>query len=262
MKTPSPDQVRNALQVGFAGFLAAGVYELAGPHVNSIDGFYLVYGAARSLLPTPEASRAAAQARVVGTIFGGVVVTLLMVVLNNWLAAGVGYVLIQLIGRHLGLSAAGLMNASVMAIMLLAVPAYNQASGWYVLYRTLWHLVGLVIGMGVERLFWFRSALDRLQQSEERLIGFLQQVCEENRVLSAEQLIAMYAEHCKVRNTALRADPGSRLPSGMALQRDQLIERALRHAVAMQRVPGELRFIDQADCRMALAELAGLARQR
>jgi len=62
MKSPTSVQVRNALQVGFAGFLAASIYELVGPDVNSIDGFYLVYGAARSLLPTPEASWAAAQA--------------------------------------------------------------------------------------------------------------------------------------------------------------------------------------------------------
>jgi len=59
---------------------------------------------------------------VVGTVVGGVVVTLLMLVLDNWLAVGVGYVLIQLLGSRLGLSAAALMNASVMAVMLLAVP--------------------------------------------------------------------------------------------------------------------------------------------
>jgi len=55
-------------------------------------------------------------------VVGGVVVTLLMLVLDNWLAVGVGYVLIQLLGSRLGLSAAALMNASVMAVMLLAVP--------------------------------------------------------------------------------------------------------------------------------------------
>jgi len=57
-----------------------------------------------------------------GTVVGGVVVAMLMLVLDNWLAVGVGYMLIQLLGARLGLSAAALMNASVMAVMLLAVP--------------------------------------------------------------------------------------------------------------------------------------------
>jgi len=136
---------------------------------------------------------------VVGTVVGGVVVTLLMLVLDNWLAVGVGYVLIQLLGSRLGLSAAALMNASVMAVMLLAVPAYNQEGGWYVLFRTLWHLIGLAIGMLVECLFWYRSALERLRQSEDDLIHSLHQCCNGGHARSAEQLIEQYARHCKMR---------------------------------------------------------------
>ena len=256
MNSLSPVQWRNALQVGFAGFLAAGLYGCMGPNVNSLDGFYLVYGVARSLLPTPEASWAAARARVVGTVFGGALVSLLMLVLNNWLATGVGYVLIQRIGRGLGLSAAALMNASVMAIMLLAVPAYNREGGWYVLYRTLWHLIGLAIGMAVERLFWFRSATDRLRQSEEQLLQCLRRVCAGEARPSAEQLIGLYADHCKVRANALRSHPPVSRPARATLERDQLIEQALRHAVAMQRVPAALRGLDQQACRRALAALA------
>jgi uncharacterized membrane protein YgaE (UPF0421/DUF939 family) len=252
MKSPTSGQLRNALQVGFAGFLAAGIYELVGSDVNSIDGFYLVYGAARSLLPTPEASWAAAQARVVGTVFGGVVVTLLMLVLDNWLAVGVGYVLIQLLGWRLGLSAAALMNASVIAVMLLAVPVYRQEGGWYVLYRTLWHLIGLAIGMLVERLFWYRSALERLQQSEGDLIHSLNQCCNGGHGRSAEQLIEQYARHCQMRQIALAHREQNHL------QRDQLIEQALCHAVAMQRVPEGLRLIDQEACLAALMELQAL----
>ncbi len=254
MKSPTSVQVRNALQVGFAGFLAAGLYELVGPDVNSIDGFYLVYGAARSLLPTPEASWAAAQARVVGTVVGGVVVTLLMLVLDNWLAVGVGYVLIQLLGARLGLSAAALMNASVMAVMLLAVPTYNQEGGWYVLFRTLWHLIGLAIGMLVERLFWYRSALERLRHSQGDLIHSLHQCCNGGPARSADQLIEKYARHCQMRQSALAHREQNHL------QRDQLIEQALRHAVAMQRVPEGLRVIDQEACCAALVKLQALGR--
>lgn len=125
-RPPSPQQIRNALQVGFAGFLAAGIHAAAGPDVNAVDGFYVVYGAARSLLPTPEASRAAAWARIVGTVFGGAVVVLLTQALHNWLAIGIGYVLIQRLGRRLGLSPATLMNAVIMTVLILAVPAHEQ----------------------------------------------------------------------------------------------------------------------------------------
>ena len=124
LRSPSTQQIRNALQVGFAGFVAAGIHAAAGPDVNAVDGFYVVYGAARSLLPTPEASREAAWARIVGTVFGGAVVVLLTQALHNWLAIGVGYVLIQLLGRRLGLGPAALMNAVIMTVLILAVPAH------------------------------------------------------------------------------------------------------------------------------------------
>ncbi len=78
LRSLSPQQTRNALLVGFAGFLATALYLWSGPAVAAEQGFYLVYGAVRSLLPSRDASLQAAQARLLGTAFGGVVVFLVM----------------------------------------------------------------------------------------------------------------------------------------------------------------------------------------
>jgi hypothetical protein len=255
MKSITSDQILNSLQVGFAGFLATGVYAFAGPDSSGLDSFYVVYGAARSLLPTPEASMASAQARVVGTIFGGVVVALLILVLNNWIAIGIGYVIIQLLGRRMGLGPAALMNASVMAVLLLAIPSHNMQGGWYVFFRTLWHLVGLAIGMVVERLFWFRSPLQRLQESEDRLVQHIQNLLCGDDHQSVEELISIYAKHCKIRRLALRGGAGLKRQPFDVSRREELLERALRHAVAMQRVPDLLRGIDQRACSAAMQAL-------
>ncbi len=258
-RPPSPQQIRNALQVGFAGFLAAGIHAAAGPDVNAIDGFYVVYGAARSLLPTPEASREAAWARIVGTVFGGAVVVLLIQALHNWLAIGIGYVLIQLLGRRLGLSPATLMNAVIMTVLILAVPAHERMGAGYVVARTGWHLLGLLLGMAVERLFWFRSPLQRLEDSERGLLGRIEALLTGTSHDGAEELISAYGAHCTVRATVLRSPQAHGLASDRMQQRHEALEQALRHAVAMVRVPAVLRSIDADACREALLRLRSLA---
>ncbi len=259
LRSPSTQQIRNALQVGFAGFLAAGIHAAAGPGVNAVDGFYVVYGAARSLLPTPEASREAAWARIVGTVFGGAVVVLLTQALNNWLAIGVGYVLIQLLGRRLGLGPSALMNAVIMTVLILAIPAHARMGGWYVVDRTGWHLLGLLVGMAVERLFWFRSPLQRLEASERHLLGRIEALLDGTAQESADQLISSYAEHCTVRSTVLRSPHAHQLEREPMLQRHEALEQGLRHAVALCRAPAVLRSIDADACREALARLRAQA---
>jgi hypothetical protein len=233
---PFAQQIRNALQVGFAGFLAAGIHAAAGPDVNAVDGFHVVYGAARSLLPTPEASREAAWARMVGTVFGGAVVVLLTQALHNWLAIGIGYVLIQLLGRRLGLSPATLMDAVIMTVLILAVPAHERMGGWYVVDRTGWHLLGLLLGMAVERLFWFRSPLERLQDSERGLLGridaLLAGLSHDGAVLRAQQQL----QHgSTVMSAALpTADP----PPQDARNQLLIVSRLLLLSDALIRLPG------------------------
>lgn len=255
---PSARQIRNALQVGFAGFLATGLFLLAGPEATRIDAFYLVYGVARSLLPTPEASLKAARARVVGTLFGGLVVMMLIQALSNWLAVGIGYVLVKLLGRRLGLDQATLMNAVLMAVLLVAIPDYRDLGGLYVLYRTGWHLVGLMLGMAVERLFWFIPLLQRLERSESALIAQLQDLLNQEPAERAPELISAYASHCSLRSIVLKSDQAAMLGTPESQQRQEWLERAVRHGVARQRVPLQLASIDADGCRDALRQLASI----
>ena len=66
--------------MGFAGFLATGLFVITGS----------------------EASLKAARTRVLGTLFGGLVVMRLIKAVSHWLAVGIGYILVkQSNGWHL-----------------------------------------------------------------------------------------------------------------------------------------------------------------
>jgi hypothetical protein len=255
LRSLSAQQIRNAWQVGFAGFLATGLYLSAGDAALRIDGFYVVYGVARSLLPTPEASLKAAKARIVGTVFGGLVVVMLIKAVSNWLAVGIGYVLVKLLGRRLGLDDATLMNGVIMALLLVAVPGYQDMGGLYVLYRTGWHLIGLMLGMAVERLFWFSPLLKRLQSSELALIAQLEDLLNRAPAQRDLELIGAYDSHCSLRSIVLRSDQAAVLSTPESQQRQEWLERAVRHGVARQRVQGPLAAIDADGCSEALRQL-------
>ncbi|MFM7675683.1 MAG: FUSC family protein [Synechococcus sp.] len=248
----SPQQTRNALLAGFAGFVATALYLWAGPDAVAQDGFYLVYGAVRSLLPSREASLQAARARLLGSAFGGVVVFLVMLALRNWLAMGVAYVLIHLIGRRCRFSSATLVNAGVMVVLLLGVPSYGAMGFRYVFDRCLWHALGLGIGMAVERLFWPDSPLQRLIDSERALVQRLEDLLAGQQVASAEALITRYAEHRAVRSEVLRGADAALLQTPSFRDRHDCLEIALRHAVAMLRAPAVLQSLDERACREAL----------
>lgn len=258
MKPISAAQIRNALQVGFAGLIAAAIYEFAGLNAKGIEGFYIIYGVARSLLLTPEASFAAARDRIVGTIFGGFIVALLILVLKSWLAVGIGYILIQVLGRKIRFNQSTLMNGSIMAVLLLAVPANTNLGGIYVFERTIWHLAGLLIGMAIERLFWFSSETQRLQDSEQFLVKQLRSFLLEAEAISPEDLILSYAKHCKIKSIVYRDSKIDDLKFVSLNQREELLEIAFRHAVAVGRVPNQLKKFDQIECSIALASLEKL----
>lgn len=255
LRPPSAQQIRNAFQVGFAGFLATGLYLTAGDEALRVDAFYLVYGVARSLLPTPEASLKAARARVVGTVFGGFVVAMLIKAVSNWPAVGIGYVLVKLLGRRLGMDEATLMNGVIMALMLVAVPGYQELGGLYVMYRTGWHLIGLMLGMAVERLFWFSPLLKRLQSSELALIAQLEDLLNRAPAQRDLELIGAYDSHCSLRSIVLRSGQAAMLSTPESQQRQEWLEQAVRHGVARQRVKGPLVSIDADECLEALRQL-------
>ena len=122
-----------------------------------------------------------------------------------------------------------------MAVLLLAVPGNTNLGGLYVFERTIWHLVGLFIGMLIERLFWFRSATQRLQDSEQLLVKQLQSCLLKAEAVSSDDLILSYAKHCKIKSIAYRDCKIDDLKFVSLNEREELLEIAFRHAVALGR---------------------------
>ena len=253
LRTLTRVQWRNALQVGFAGFVASSLYLALAPGLRMDDAFYILYGVARSLLPTPEASRKAASSRLIGTVFGGVVAFLLLLVFQHWLAIGIGYIIIKLISRWLNFNESIQINAVIMPVLLLVVPAYAQLGGTYVLYRTFWHLLGLMIGMLVERLFWYRSPLTQLLEAEENLRLTISSMLNSDSTVTIPVLIKASANLSILRAGVMRSADFTWLETVDSQSRHDCLESAVRHAVAMLRMPYPLCLVDARDCREALS---------
>jgi hypothetical protein len=123
-----------------------------------------------------------------------------------------------------------------MTVLILAVPAHERMGSWYVVDRTGWQLLGLLLGMAVERLFWFRSPLERLQDSERGLLGridaLLAGLSHDGAVLRARQQL----QHgSTVMSAALpTADP----PPQDARNQLLIVSRLLLLSDALIRLPG------------------------
>ena len=116
--------------------------------------------------------------------------------------------------------------------------------------------LGLMIGMGVERLLWFQTPIERLRSTEEVLKQDLSAIVEGGTTASADGLILRHAE-LGVLRTAVRRSDAITAQESDAQQRESCLEEALRHAVAMLRLPAGLRPIDAQACRDALRAWPG-----
>jgi hypothetical protein len=167
----TPRQWQLALKGALAAFLAMGVYAVVPESLRVRDqAFYLLYGIARSVLPSEQSSRTAFRDRITGTLFGGAVVAPLTLVARGWLAVGVGYPLVQLVANRLRLGPGLRTNAITMVFLLMLIPTYGETGFTYTLHRVGWHILGLSIGIVVERLFWPEDA----EAERRRLRGLLE----------------------------------------------------------------------------------------
>ena len=143
------------------------------------------------------------------------------------------------------------MNAVLMAVLMVAIPDYRDLGSLYVLYRTGWHLVGLMLGMAVERLFWFTPLLQRLERSESALIARLQDLLNQEPAQRAPELINAYAS--SLRSIVLKSD---RPPCSVQSQQRGMAGTGCAMASLGKRVPRQLASIDADGCRNALLQLA------
>ena len=112
-----------------------------------------------------------------------------------------------------------------------------------------------MLGMAVERLFWFTPLLTRLQRSESELVGQLHDLLNQEPAQRAPELISAYSSHCSLRSLVLKCNQAAMLGTPESQQRQEWLERAVRHGVARQRVPLPLASIDADGCRDALRQL-------
>ena len=189
-----------ALKGALAAFLAMGVYAVVPESLRVRDqAFYLLYGIARSVLPSEQSSRTAFRDRITGTLFGGAVVAPLTLVARGWLAVGVGYLLVQLVANRLRLGPGLRTNAITMVFLLMLIPTYGETGFSYTLHRVGWHILGLSIGIVVERLFWPEDA----EAERRRLRGLLEarlqplaaEVLPPVQRGDAESLVALYRRY-------------------------------------------------------------------
>jgi len=209
-----------ALKGALAAFLAMGVYAVVPESLRVRDqAFYLLYGIARSVLPSEQSSRTAFRDRITGTLFGGAVVAPLTLVARGWLAVGVGYLLVQLVANRLRLGPGLRTNAITMVFLLMLIPTYGQTGFTYTLHRVGWHILGLSIGIVVERLFWPEDA----EAERRRLRGLLEQRLQpltaevlppvERR--DAETLVALYRRYRQLGPAAADSRGGPLLEEAM-----------------------------------------------
>jgi hypothetical protein len=175
LQRPSREQWRSSLRAAVAALIAAAI-TLRWSGDPRLDLWYCLYGVARSNLADQRVSARAARERILGTLFGGAIATALLLLGGGWIWVGIAYLLVELLGNPLRLSAGSRSNATVVAVLMFLVPADAGSGAFYVFFRTLWHLLGLAIGMAVEHLFWPRGDRERLQETEADLLEALQTV--------------------------------------------------------------------------------------
>lgn len=172
------EQWHSSLRTAIAGLVAAPIALNWGGN-SGLDVWYCLYGVARSNLADQRLSGRAATEQLLGTLVGGGIGAGLVILGSNGLLVGVAYLLVELIGNRWGLSQGSRTNAIIAAILLLMVPEYGKEGAHWVANRLGWYLLGLAIGMAVERLLWPRGDRQRLAEQERNLIENLQTLRQE-----------------------------------------------------------------------------------
>ncbi len=233
------EEWRSSLRTAIAGLIAAAI-ALRWSGDNSVDVWYCLYGVARSNLADQRLSARLARERILGTLFGGAIGAGLVLLGNGWALVGVAYLLVELLGNRLGLSSGSRSNGTVAAVLLLMVPDYGRQGASWVLLRTLWHLIGLAIGMAVEHLLWPRGDKERLAELEHELIVRLQGLNREPDPAASQrlerQLVSGFRRIRELAEQAAAADPAAWAQRG-GDERLRTLEQAVIHGTALVRHP-------------------------
>ncbi|MFZ9619774.1 MAG: FUSC family protein [Prochlorococcaceae cyanobacterium] len=115
-----------------------------------------------------EKTVAAARARILGTVTGGLVTFWVHTILSGWIGVLVSILLMVPVLRLLGWQA-GLSTAALVSVMFLMIPGHAELNWNYVFNRALDTSVGCAVALAVGLLLWPRNRLQLLQQADAAL---------------------------------------------------------------------------------------------
>jgi uncharacterized membrane protein YccC len=161
----NPELLRKSIKLAVAAFLTAA----AASYFERIAFvWYPLLAVVMVVDDNDEQTIAAARARILGTIAGGLVTFLVHTILSGWIGVLVSMVLIPPVLRILGWQA-GLSTGVLVSVMFLMIPSHAELNWFYVFNRAIDTSVGCAIALLVGLLLWPRNRLDLLARTEADL---------------------------------------------------------------------------------------------
>jgi len=161
----NPELLRKSIKLTVAAFVTAAV---ATYFERIAFVWYPLLAVVIVVDDSDEQTMAAARARILGTIAGGLVTFLVHTILSGWIGVLVAMVLILPVLRILGWQS-GLSTAVLVSVMFLMIPSHAELNWFYVFNRAVDTSVGCAIALLVGLLLWPRNRLDLLARSEADL---------------------------------------------------------------------------------------------
>ena len=168
------DLLRKSLKLGIASFLTAAI----AVYFQRIEFvWYPLLAVVVVVDDNDEQTVAAARARILGTVAGGIVTFMVHTILSGWIGVLVSILLMVPVLRILGWQS-GLSTAALVSVMFLMIPGHAALNWEYVFNRALDTSVGCAVALLVGLLLWPRNRLRLLCSSDaalrRQLLGQLQ----------------------------------------------------------------------------------------
>lgn len=170
----NPELLRKSLKLAVAAFITAAI----AVHTERIAFiWYPLLAVVVVVDDNDEQTVKAAQARILGTMVGGLVTFLVHTLIGGWIGVMLSILLMVPVLRALGWEA-GLSTGALVSVMFLMLPEHERLNWFYVFNRALDTSVGCAVALLVGLLFWPRNRLRELREAEHRLVGMLQRQVE------------------------------------------------------------------------------------
>ena len=166
-----PELLRKSLKLAVAAFITAAI----AVHTERIAFvWYPLLAVVVVVDDNDEQTVKAAQARILGTVTGGLVTFLVHTVSGGWMGVLLSILAMVPVLRALRWES-GLSTGALVSVMFLMLPEHERLNWFYVFNRALDTSVGCTIALLVGLLFWPRNRLRELTLAEQQLLAMLSQ---------------------------------------------------------------------------------------